>query len=203
MAADDPYALVGKTETAILTGKLHYQFSCISTSEGLEASACRTDFRTFLAACSVEQKRLEHVALHLFTLPSTSLSEEHHAQAIWSLLSSIEQLSETFEQSFDTFSTTSTAFTNSQAALLKNKIGVQLYGIFPRLLFSFGERKGRHDRWLFNAVTLAGAALSMYHAAWSQSGWLGDHSLDALTFTDLLAGYVHIRAYETTEAGRD
>ncbi len=150
-------------------------------------------------ACLVEQKRLEHVALHLFTLPSTSLSEEHHAQAIWSLLSSIKQLSETFEQSFDTFSTTSTAFTNSQAALLKNKIGVQLYGIFPRLLFSFGERKGRHDRWLFNAVTLAGAALSMYHAAWSQSGWLGDHSLDALTFTDLLAGYVHIRAYETTE----
>ena len=171
-----------------MAGKLHVQATSMTSFEPIESIAAKVDLPTFLASFHVEQKRLEYLALHLFTSPIGELSDAKHEEAVWSLLSSIKDLSDVNIQSFNAISVTSTSSSvNAQRVLMRHKLGTQLYGLFPRMLFMHCPNERRHWRWLNNALPLAMTALSCHHAAWCQSGWLGDHAFDALMFADLLA----------------
>lgn len=174
-------------ETAITTGKLHIQATTLSSFEGVEAIACKSDWPTFLASLCVEQKRLEYVGLHLFTSPLGASSDAWHEDCVWQLLRSIKEVSDVFTQSLDTFGVSMDAAENSRQALLRQKTGVQIYGMFPKTLFMFCPNERRHWRWLSNAAPLAMTALGCLHAAWIGSKWVGDHVGDAVGFADLLA----------------
>lgn len=175
-------------ETAVMTGKLHIQVTTMSSFEGIEAIASKSDLSTFLASFHVEQKRLEYVALHLFTSPIGELTDDRHEEAVWNLLRSIKDLSDVNSQSFNTFYVPNNGSTSTQQdTLMRHKLGTQLYGMFPRMLFMYCPNDRRHWKWLSNALPLAVTALSCHHSAWRQYGWLGDHAVEALTFADLLA----------------
>ncbi|KAJ9475580.1 hypothetical protein PHBOTO_005655, partial [Pseudozyma hubeiensis] len=181
----------GDIPTAVMTGKIHIQITTMSSFEGVESIASKSHLGAFLASFHVEQKRLEYVALHLFTSPLGELTDARHEEAVWNLLRSIKELSDVNSQSFDTFGVHDHAnFSAHRDVLTRHKLGTQLYGMFPRMLFLYCPNNRRHWRWLSNAVPLATTALSCHHAAWLQCGWLGDHAVDALTFADLLAALV-------------
>ncbi|TKY88135.1 hypothetical protein EX895_002845 [Sporisorium graminicola] len=178
-------------QTAILTGKLHAQVTTMSSFEGIEAIASKVDLATFLSSFHVEQKRLEYIALHLFTSPMGELTDARHEEAVWNLLSSIKDLSDVNGQAYDAFGAQySGSVAGAQHVLMRHKLGTQLYGMFPRMLFIYCPNNRRHWRWLNNALPLAVTALSCHHAACMQCGWLGDHAVDALMFADLLAAFV-------------
>ena len=176
-------------ESAILLKKVYHPLPCSGQFDQVQTIGCKNSMATFLAVCQNEQKRLEYMAVHIFSIPSAALSETQHSEAVWTLLSNIRQLSERFEQGFETLASgaSSTEVPATQQALLKNKLGAQIYGMFARVLYTFGADERRHSRWIANATHLASNALSFYASAWNQAGWLGDHMVDALTFGDLLA----------------
>ncbi|SPO30147.1 uncharacterized protein UTRI_05986 [Ustilago trichophora] len=180
-----------RLQTAIITGKLHiHATSALNSFEGIESIACKNDFSTFLASLSVEQKRLEYLALHIFTSPSDALTDTGHDEAVWQLLRSIKELSDVFSQTSERFSVSLSTAVNSKHALMRQKMGVQLYGMFPRLLFIYCPNDRRHWRWLANAAPLAVTALGYHGAAWGASRWTGDCVGDAVGFADLLAAFV-------------
>lgn len=76
------FVLVGLPETAIMTGKLQIQATTLSSFEGMEAIASKPDVGSLVSSLHVEQKRLEYVALHLFTSPMGELSEARHEEAV-------------------------------------------------------------------------------------------------------------------------
>ncbi|CBQ69888.1 conserved hypothetical protein [Sporisorium reilianum SRZ2] len=163
----------------------------MTSFEGIEAIATKPDLPTFLASFHVEQKRLEYIALHLFTSPVGQLTDARHEEAVWNLLSSLKDLSDVHGQAYDSFGAQyGGSVVGAQNVLMRHKLGTQLYGMFPRMLFMYCPNDRRHWRWLNNALPLAVTALSCHHAAWMQCGWLGDHAVDALTFADLLAAFV-------------
>lgn len=104
------------------------------------------------------------------------------------LLKNIKQLSDVKTQSMDRFgvSMDNTSASAQRDVLKRLKLGTQVYGMFPRMLFLYCANERCGSRWLSNAVPLAATALSCYYAAWMQCGWLGDHAVDGLTFADLL-----------------
>lgn len=170
-----------------MTGQLLVIVTTTSGSQDVGAIAASNDFASFLASLHVEQKRLEYTALHLFISPIAAMTDAQHEEAIWNLLSSIKSLSEASTQGFDFFGVPYYAAVSSQRVLMRNKLGTQLYGMFPRMLFMHCPNERRNWRWLRNALPLAATALSCHHAAWMQYSWLGDHVVDVLTFSDLLA----------------
>uniref|UniRef100_V5ECW2 Zn(2)-C6 fungal-type domain-containing protein n=1 Tax=Kalmanozyma brasiliensis (strain GHG001) TaxID=1365824 RepID=V5ECW2_KALBG len=181
-----------RAETAIMTGQLLVIVTTTSGFQNVGAIAASNDFTGFLASLHVEQKRLEYMALHLFISPIAAMTDAQHEEAIWNLLSSIKSLSEANTQGFDSFGVSHYAAGSSQRVLMRNKLGTQLYGMFPRMLFMHCPNERRNWRWLRNALPLAATALSCHHAAWMQYSWLGDHVLDVLTFSDLLAAFAWI-----------
>lgn len=173
-------------QTAIMTGRIYVQMTTTTSFEGIAAIAFKQDFQTFLAACLIEQKRLECNAIHLFTMPLGTVTDTHHHDAVWKLLCDLKQLALVFTQSFDSFVTSVNVSTNTRQALMRQKLGMQIYGLFPCVLYKHCTNDRRHSRWLSNAMNLASAALSYHQSALVQSGWVGDHAYDAITFVDLL-----------------
>ncbi len=174
-------------QTAVITGKLHILVTTTSSLRGVGEIEANTDFADCLGSFHVQQKRLEYLALHLFLSPIGELTEAQHEEAVWNLLSSLKALSDVSSQAFESFGVSHDCVAHTERILMRQKLEAQLYGMFPRMLFMHCPNERRHWRWLHNALPLAVTALSCHHAAWMQYSWLGDHAVDALTFTDLLA----------------
>lgn len=149
-----------------------------------------TFFEAFLATCHIEQKRLEYACLHLFTSPASAMPDKYHAESVEGLLITIKQLVERYEQNTSNLYLSINTATNALQALMRQKLGVQLYSMFPRMLFLYCPQDRRLRRWTDNAALLAAQAILLYQSAWLQSGWLGDHLSDAFTLAELLAAYV-------------
>ncbi len=176
----------GHAETAITGGSLQIEVSSVLSLDAMDASRCKLDMRSFASAFQVEVARLEYQTLCLFSLPTGCLTDMQHAEAVWTLLTTLKQLSDVLEQRTLLLGAGFDSATPEQDGLLRSKLAVQLYGVFPRLLARHNADR-RLWRWLANAGPLAATALSLYHFAWAQFGWLGDHALDAATLADLLA----------------
>jgi hypothetical protein len=176
----------GHAETAIMGGSLQIEVSSVISLDTMDASRCKLEMRSFASSFQVEVARLEYQTLCLFSMPTGCLTDMQHAEAVWALLTTLKQLSDVLEQRTLLLGAGFDSATREQDGLLRAKLAVQLYGVFPRLLARHNADR-RLWRWLANAGPLAATALSLYHFAWVQFGWLGDHALDAAVLADLLA----------------
>ncbi|KAJ1019341.1 hypothetical protein NDA13_006257 [Ustilago tritici] len=201
-ASADPAALLGvipisfrrmydwmHLQTAIMSGKLHIQLTRCTSFEGIDAIASKSDFQTFLAACHVEQKRLEYDAIHLLAMLRGTITDDILHDAVQKLLCELKHFADVFADRSDSFVTSVNVAINTRQALMRQKLGIQLYGLFPRMLHKYCPNDRQHSRWLINATQLASITLSYHRSAFVHTEWLGDHAHDALTFVELLNAF--------------
>ncbi|SAM85946.1 uncharacterized protein UBRO_07863 [Ustilago bromivora] len=176
-------------QTAIMSGKLHIQLTRCTSFEGIDAIASKSDFQTFLAACHVEQKRLEYDAIHLLAMLRGTITDDILHDAVQKLLCELKRFADVFADRSDSFVTSVNVAINTRQALMRQKLGIQLYGLFPRMLHKYCPNDRQHSRWLINATQLASITLSYHRSAFVHTEWLGDHAHDALTFVELLNAF--------------
>ncbi|KAJ1037766.1 hypothetical protein NDA10_004977 [Ustilago hordei] len=166
-----------------------YDWMHLRGFEGIDAIASKSDFQTFLAACHVEQKRLEYEAMHLLAMLRGTITDDILHDAVQKLLCELKHFADVFADRSDSFVTSVNVAINTRQALMRQKLGIQLYGLFPRMLHKYCPNDRQHSRWLINATQLASITLSYHRSAFVHTEWLGDHAHDALTFVELLNAF--------------